>query len=72
MGIFIILAALLTLVGIIGVIVNLAVPAWRPRGSRRAAATVRLSIFAVLAIMGVIAVIVLASTGSGTIQYGAS
>ena len=33
MGIFVIAAAVAALVGIIGVIANLAVPAWRPRGS---------------------------------------
>ena len=70
MGIFVIAAAVAALVGIIGAIANLAVPAWRPRGSRRKAAVVRLALFGALTVIGAVAVIALSSAGSGTIHYG--
>lgn len=70
MGLFVIAAALTTLIGISGVILNLAVPAWRPQGVRRNRATIRVAAFATLAILAAIALVILLQTSSGTVHYG--
>ncbi|MFT4230193.1 MAG: hypothetical protein QM602_07895 [Microbacterium sp.] len=52
MGILILGAALLTLIGLAGVIAVFAIPAWRPRGPQKKAAIGRLIAFAVAFVVG--------------------
>lgn len=61
MALLFILGVLLILAGVAGVITNLTIPSWRPRGPRRGAAIARLVVFVALIVVGVTVVLLVAA-----------
>ena len=64
MGIFVILAAVLGVVGLVGLVSSFLVPSLRPVGRRRRRAIIRIAVFALMTVIGVAVLVASLSSNS--------